>query len=145
MKISIALHLIALVGWVGGLLILTRVIQQAVKLGANLKVLAPISKRIYYGWILPGFALSLITGLYQLIRGGAAFYMKQGWFHGKLTLVILLVIVTFMLMPVIKGLEAGRVPTSGKMMTLHGLTGLILILIVFETYQNLLIFLHQFD
>lgn len=133
MNTSLALHIISLVMWVGGILILTRVIHQFVKLNGDVKLLAAISKKIYFGWILSGCALAILTGLYQISVNGAKHYFSQGWFHGKLTLVIILIIITGILFPIVKKLSDNITPSAGKIMGLHGSTGLILILAVFAT------------
>ena len=47
MNASLALHIISLVMWIGGILILTRVIHQFVKLNGDVTLLSAISKKIY--------------------------------------------------------------------------------------------------
>lgn len=133
MNASLALHIISLVMWIGGILILTRVIHQFVKLNGDVTLLSAISKKIYFGWIISGFVLALITGIYQISFRGADYYFSKGWFHGKLTLIIILAIVTGLLFPIVKNLEKSKLPSPGKIMGLHGTTGLILILAVFAT------------
>jgi putative membrane protein len=137
MNISLAVHIISLVMWIGGVLILTRAMHLFAKEGGDLKILQLISNKVYFGWILPGLLLSVGTGVYQLISRGVAFYMKQGWFHAKLTLVLVLIAATVALFFAVKDIRAGIMPKPSRVMGIHGIAGLVLITVVFLTLTNL--------
>ena len=52
---------------------------------------AELIKAVRFGYLLAGSLLVFVTGLIQIFDRGFSFYMKQGWFHGKLTLGLLLI------------------------------------------------------
>ena len=129
LNISLALHIIGIVMWTGSLIVASRIIALGVN-SANDNSAAWL-KKIFFGWTLSGLALVTLTGFYQLmVGGGPAVYFKQGWFHGKITLVIVLYIVTFLFAGFLKQAQK----KSSTAMMIHGLTGLCLILIVFLTF-----------
>ena len=132
-NISIALHIIGIVMWMGGLMILTRFM----KLSAEGTVSAPgftaMLKRVYFGFGVGGCALTVLTGLYQLMTRGFGFYFSQGWFHGKITLVLVALVVTAVIGTLVKAVEAGRSVSKGRVIACHALMGTILLLVVFAT------------
>jgi len=129
LNLSLALHIIGIVMWTGSLIVASRIIALGVN-NANDNS-ASWLKKIFFGWTLSGLVLVTLTGLYQLIIGGGpGVYFKQGWFHGKVTLVIVLYIVTFLFS---RFLNQEQKKASTAMM-IHGLTGLCLILIILLTF-----------
>lgn len=133
MKFSIALHIIGLVLWVGTVLILSLSTFLIEKNNLNKKDFPVIANKLLLAGILPGFVLTLFTGLYQIFSMGFSFYMKQGWFHGKLTFLIILTIISVIFAFVIKDFKKNIWPTKGKLMAIHGSTGICFVLIVFLT------------
>lgn len=138
MSISLAFHIVGMIMWLGSLLILTRVLRAfadapSSSLGATGEILRAVIKRAWFGFGLGGLAISLASGLYQITVKGMAYYMSQGWFHGKLTFIIVLLVDSFLVhKSVISVCNGGGV--SRKMIgMLHGLAGLSLIVIVFLT------------
>lgn len=136
MNYSIAFHVIGICFWMGGLLILTRVM--AVNDGAS-QTLAKSVKRLWLGYALPGFILVLLSGLYQLNYRGFAYYFGpgQGWFHMKLTAVIVLAIITGLVWREVSRFQAGGVPNKKLLGALHGISALLLVLLVFLTESNI--------
>ncbi len=132
MKISIVFHILGLVFLFAGLLFGTRL----VKLADGEVVSSPLqmlSKKIVFGYIIPGAALIVLSGLHQFFAGGAGVYMKQGWMHTKLTLVAVLlwsgVMVSINLMTMAKGGTCN--PKAGSMH--HGIVALCLVVILVLT------------
>lgn len=141
MEISLALHIIGLILWIGSLLILTRCMKIFTKsfpkeAEDGIAGFRTTVKRLFYGFCLPGLAVSLGSGLYQFSQRGAAYYMKLGWFHTKLTLVFVLFIVTFLLAQEIKKISAQITISSGKTIALHAISSTCMIIIVFLTILN---------
>lgn len=129
LNLSLALHVIGIVMWTGSLIVASRIIALGAK-NANDNS-ATWLKKIFYGWTLSGLVLVTITGLYQLmVGGGPGVYFKQGWFHGKITLVIVLYVVTFLFAQFLN--QKQKKPSTAMM--IHGLTGLCLILITLLTF-----------
>lgn len=137
MAYSLAIHVIGIVFWLGGLLVLTRLFKQLVLTGglpdsARLET-AKIIKRSYMGFVMPGIVLALGSGIYQLLERGMGFYMAQGWFHGKLTLVLVLLVASFVFGAQVTGATNGKPVKAGVVGMIHGLTSAGLVLISFMT------------
>jgi putative membrane protein len=137
MAYSLAVHVIGVVFWLGGLLVLTRLLKM-VLLEASLgeesrREVAKMLKRGYFGFVVAGVVLSLGSGIYQLLERGFGYYMAQGWFHGKLTLVLILLVVTVIFGAQVKGAAAGRAVKPGVVGMLHGITSGALVVIAFLT------------
>jgi len=134
MKVSLALHLIGIVFWLGSLIVLTRLLSLGSdvvpKINDDLKRL---SGKVFWGFSVGGLVLSTITGLYQITSSGVGYYMKQGWFHGKLTLVILLYGVTVVTAVQVKKFQFGAALSRKTVGILHGSSSLILVIAVFLT------------
>lgn len=133
MLISIALHIIGLTLWLGTLILISRLVAVVAADFEKHSGLVPFLSRAFKGYGFSGLALTLITGVYQLANRGVGFYMKQGWFHTKLTLVIVLLIVTAVLGASIAQLKRGETFSKGRGMALHGIAALCLVVIVFLT------------
>lgn len=131
-KISLAIHLFAVTFWLGGMIILNRVmaIESRVIGTSAIKTWAT---RGFFGYIVPGAALALATGIFQISWMGPAYYFSQGWFHTKLTLVVILLIATIVSGVKITALKNNEVVKSATFMALHGLSALILVAAIFLT------------
>lgn len=132
MKISLSLHVIGLVMWLGGLLILSRLTFLTVKNDSSSPSLTHI-KKLSNAWIILGATLTVGTGITQMLLGGVARYMAQGWFHGKLTLVLVLIVVSVLFNLDLKKLSLKQEIRPVRFMIWHGITGMILFLGVFLT------------
>ncbi len=131
LKISIALHIIGFIMWTGSLLISSRIIALSAK-NNQLASISAWSKKIVFGWMLPGLVITVLTGTYQLMSKGMGYYMTQGWFHGKLTLAIILFVASILMIKVVKSPQAN----SKLPMVIHGIAGICMFLIVFLTVIN---------
>jgi putative membrane protein len=141
MRISLALHVVALILWIGSLLILTRCMKIFTKSYSKeaeegISGFRSTMKRMFYGFCLPGAVIALITGLYQFSERGAEYYMKLGWFHAKLSLVVVLFIMTFLAANEIKKIGNLKVISSKKTIALHAITSACMIAIIFLTILN---------
>lgn len=84
--------------------------------------------RGFLGYILPGALLTVITGLYQILAGvGFAGYFAQGWFHGKVTLILLMFGATVVFGVKCSALSRGGLVTKGSLMAIHGIAALMLV------------------
>lgn len=127
-KISIAFHIMGIVMWIGSMLICSRFI--AMSINEQRDNSAWFSK-IFWGWTLPGVLITVFSGIAQLMLNGFGFYFTQGWFHAKLTLVVILLVATFLLGQII--LSDRPLKSAARPMAIHGITGLILIIVTFLT------------
>jgi putative membrane protein len=83
-----ALHIIAVVSWMAGMLYLPRlfVYHAAVKPGSETSETFKVMERRLLNFIMtPAMALTWILGIVLLVQGG---WMSAGWFHAKFVLVI---------------------------------------------------------
>lgn len=130
MQISLAFHIIGFVLWAGGLMLLTRILSLGIK---NNVPVTPLARRLMLGYIFPGLVISLLSGLHQLSVKGLSFYFSQGWFHTKLTLVVLLFVATVLTWVEIQRALSGMTARKGILGASHGLAALALLGAVFLT------------
>ncbi|MCO6432605.1 MAG: CopD family protein [Deltaproteobacteria bacterium] len=138
MAYSLAFHIIGIVFWLGGLAMVTRYMQVLCVEGAAsaspaLDAFRYMTKRIWYGFVVSGLVIATVSGLYQFLIMGAGYYMKQGWFHGKLTLLVVLYVISWLVGKEVRKTTAGAVLQKKRLVMLHGISSLILVLIVFLT------------
>lgn len=135
MSISLAFHVIGLVMCFGGLLVVSRIMAIASESG-NFEFAIDYKSvlKTYKIWTIGGLGILLASGLYQIIFRGVKYYMSQGWFHGKLTLVIVLIAVIFYMLSLVKRVAEGYQVEKSKFMAVHGIAGLILIVATFLTF-----------
>lgn len=135
MSVSLAFHVLGLVMCFGGLLVVSRVMAIAQNNSSSeFAIDYRALLKTYKIWTLGGLGILLASGLYQLISRGVNYYMSQGWFHGKLTLVLVLIIVVFYMLNLVKRVVDGYEVGKSKFMAVHGIVGLILILGTFLTF-----------
>ncbi|MFT0891775.1 protoporphyrinogen oxidase HemJ [Pseudochelatococcus sp. G4_1912] len=85
-----ALHVIALIAWMAALLYLPRLfVYHAEALPGSDRIAAfkVMERRLYKAIMTPAMIATWVLGLYLAYEGG---WFKAGWFHAKLTLVIIL-------------------------------------------------------
>ena len=86
-----AFHIIAMVAWFSGLFYLPRLFvyhadtEDEVSI-ARFKVM---ERRLYYGITWPAALLTTLLGIW-LLKYNLSYYLKAGWMHAKLSLVVLL-------------------------------------------------------
>ncbi len=85
---------------------------------------------------LPGVFLLVGSGLAMLLTDPAGKeYMKQGYFHVKLTGVLLVLVADFILMRKLFAIDPeGTQPKAAIFKALHGMTGLGLIAVLVAIY-----------
>ncbi|HTO80253.1 MAG TPA: protoporphyrinogen oxidase HemJ [Methylocystis sp.] len=84
-----ALHVIAIISWMAGLLYLPRlfVYHAGVGPGPQSELFKTMERRLLRFIMIPAMLVSWATGLWLAFDGG---FFRDGWFHGKLLAVILL-------------------------------------------------------
>jgi putative membrane protein len=95
--------------WIGSITCVGWLLAVAAKDGdpAAAKVTAGLAARIYRRVATPAFGASFVFGLTQLALN-AAYYMKAHWFHGKLTLALVVIALHHIL-----GAKAKRAASEG--------------------------------
>lgn len=133
MQISLALHIIGIIFWVGALMIIPTFLR-SVKIGVDPQAkIVGASRSAMFGYLLPGVLITVLSGFYQVSVNGAAYYFKQGWFHGKLTGVIILLIATGLLFAEIRRLSQGLDVRAARLGMIHGIAGLAFLANIFLT------------
>lgn len=86
-----AFHIIAMVAWFAGLFYLPRlfVYHASSKDSISIERFKTMEYRLYYAIMWPAAILTTLLGL-SLISYNESYYLKAGWMHAKLTLVMLL-------------------------------------------------------
>lgn len=84
-----ALHVIAIISWMAGLLYLPRLFVYHADAGpgpqsATFKIM---ERRLYRYIMTPAMTVAWLTGLFLAVDGGA---LQSGWFHVKAALVVLM-------------------------------------------------------
>ena len=132
MGVSLSVHVIGIVFWIGGLLFITRFLKGLSE--APHAPTAALIKRSFWGFVIPGVVLSLASGLYQLTVKGFAYYFKEShWFHGKATLLIVLLVITGLVAGAVDSAANGKVPPAKRSGMYHGIVSGCFVIIVFVT------------
>jgi uncharacterized membrane protein len=137
----VAVHVIGIILWMGGLFMLTRHVGMHSSMDtAPQEDLKVYESKSYYMSVLPGLLLTLGTGLYMLIDGrglGIGYYLKAGegsaWgstFHVKLMLIVILLIADQFFHMRMRRLHNKGEGKRGLFMAIHGIVGLSFIIIV---------------
>lgn len=135
MKWLLALHLLGVVLWTGGLLNLTRI------LGYHARESPSVRPR--YSWLegrldflvtVPGAVITVATGIAQAWADGAVYFRAATWLHVKLALVAIVAMMHVFVSRRHRALARGPtdvVMKRGPYAAVHGTLGLIVIAILF--------------
>jgi len=126
---TLVFHVLGFVFWIGGLLISTSVLAQHAEEASPeaRQALEQIETRLLKGMANPGALLTLVTGVI-LVLTNPAYYLRAGWLHGKLALVVVLIGFHWLVLSRSRSFLAGRTETHRRdWMTLHGAIALIFI------------------
>lgn len=104
--ILLGLHVFSLLFWVGSLVSITRVLAAGQGESDAVRArLAGTARRIYRAVASPWMGIATLTGLGMIgVMHGA--YFRFGWFHGKLTVAIVMLALHFVLGSRVRGAEA---------------------------------------
>lgn len=130
-----ALHIIGLILWMGGLFVLARHLAMHVKVtGAPTSEMKGYESKSYYLGVLPGFLLTLGSGLYLLLQQPMNYLSADGgWggnFHVKLTLVVVLILIDQFFHLRMRHFHNKGTGSRGLFMAIHGIVALSFIGIV---------------
>lgn len=123
----LVVHLLGIIFWMGGLLILSRMLGYHVKEELAVQTrLSAIEKRLYFGAVMPGLVLVLVTGIWMFIERPEL--LKNPGFHMKLGLVFVGIVAQFVMQRFIGSLrDEPRKAPAGRYKALHAALGLVLI------------------
>ncbi len=87
-------HLVGMVGWLGGLIVLLRVMRlKATEPPSARATLARLEARLNWGMVIPSAILSTAAGVLLVRHYGLAWLRVSLWMHVKLALVLVLLFV----------------------------------------------------
>jgi len=125
------IHVLGMVIYVGGLLTLTRLLGHAVRFEspASRADTYRVLKRMHVFVDWGGLLLMLVAGVWLLVADPMGkLYMKQGYFHIKLTCMVVLIVGDILLSRKLFALQAdGPQPKATFFRIMHGLAGLALL------------------
>ncbi len=101
-----ALHIIFMVTWFAGLFYLPRLFVYHAQAGdpTSIERFKVMERKLYFGIMLPGMALTLVFGLWLWLGYG----ITGGWLHAKLALVAILIAHHFWLGKLLRDFAADR-------------------------------------
>lgn len=113
-RIILALHVIAIICWMAGVLYLYRLFIYHAEETENVvkERFHVMESRLYRIITMPAMTVSFLLGAWMIYLQPA--YMHQGWLHGKLLLVFFLIGITHMGKKFIRELKAGTCKVSSK-------------------------------
>jgi len=121
-------HLLGIILWAGGLLGISRMAAYHCSEAPEIKPrFAWVEGRMYWLVAIPGAVITLVTAVGILASSPVA-YGEQGWFHGKMALVALLIVLNVILHIKLKALRLD--PENAKkavFSAVHGTIGLTII------------------
>ncbi len=104
--VLLALHVFSLLFWVGSLVSITRVLAAAVgETDAVRQRLASAARKIYRAVASPWMGIATLTGVGMIVEQ-RGLYFRFGWFHGKLTVAIVMLALHFVLGSRVRAAEA---------------------------------------
>ncbi len=124
---TLVVHILALVFWIGGLLIATTLLAQHTQETSPevRQALGRLETKILRAMANPGALLSVLTGV-LLISTNPSYYLRAGWLHAKLVLVVVLIGLHWVVYSRTKAFVAGRIELQRRdCLTLHGAIALI--------------------
>ncbi len=124
-------HVLGVVFFAGGSMILSRVIASSKKESDEFKqALAKIVLRIYKIAVLPLMIVTVVTGFYMAVNLGS-FKDPTHWIHIKLLFVLVLVAIDQMFFALLRKTAAGEIREKWAIYNMvHGMTGLAFLAIL---------------
>jgi protoporphyrinogen IX oxidase len=136
---TLVFHVIGLVFWLGSLLAVTHILAvHAEEPSPEVRAsMARLESKLLKGLAHPGAALMVITGF--LLVSEDPYFLRETWLHGKLVLVIILIVLDLRVTFRAKALQEGKIEmTRRECMALHGAIALvffgILILVLLKPF-----------
>jgi putative membrane protein len=137
---TLVFHLIGLVFWLGGLLVVTHTLAMHSEEDSpeTRAALGRLESKLLRGLAHPGAALMVITGF--ILVGHDPNLLRQHWLHAKLLLVVILIALDLRVTFRARAFQEGTVEmTRGECMALHGAIALvftaILILVLVKPFS----------
>lgn len=131
-------HVLGVLIYAGGFLTLTRMVGKAVRFenpSSRIEAYAAFRRmHKFVDW--GGLAIMLVTGLWILVADPAGkAYMQKGYFHGKLTFILVLLACDVWFTTVFFRMKGdGPQPRVARFMAMHGVVGLAILGALFSVF-----------
>lgn len=128
---ALVFHVVGFVFWMAGLLMATQALAaQAEETAPEARAaLGRYEMKLIKGFVYPGAAITIVAG--AVVLWLQPDYLRQGWLHAKLFLVLLLLGLNVIVHLRAAAFAAGRVELKkGHGRMLHGIASLLFLLIV---------------
>ena len=119
---ALVFHLVGLVFWLGGLLIVTHVLAADTEATTDEthQVLGRLEANLFKGIAHPGAAIVILSGL-VMIMTNPHYYLDAPWLRVKLIMVAVLIVLDWMTYRRMRAFNAGLIKLQRKQcMALHG-------------------------
>ncbi len=115
MLLLMALHVMANLVWIGSITSVGLLLSAAATAGEPIRAqtLAGAAVRLYRRVSTPAFGASFVFGVTQL-ASNAGYYMKEHWFHGKLTFALAVIALHHVIGAKSKRAASGEVQGGGS-------------------------------
>lgn len=112
-----AAHIISVIAWMAGLFYLPRLFVYHAEAGVNSQIAATfkvMERRLLKAIMTPAMVASWAFGLGLVMVNGLGAMMGEGWFHGKLALVVALTVYHFWLAGFVRAFARDEIRNSSK-------------------------------
>jgi len=119
---TLVFHILGIVFWMGGLLVVTHVLAfDAESTSAEVhEGLDRLERKLFNGVVHPGGLIAVISGLI-LISTNMYYYLHAVWFHIKLFMVLIVIVLDAITVIRARAFHAGKIQLKRKeCMALHG-------------------------
>jgi putative membrane protein len=130
MTVILFFHVLGVILWMGTLFVVSRILAEHAASPSSGEALTRLEERLFATIVHGGAAVVIATGILMILNDPG--YLRQGWLHAKLLLVLAMVVLDVRLYRRMQALH--QMPSSvtrGELIKLHGYIGLVLIAIVF--------------
>ncbi len=128
---TLVFHIIGLVFWLGSLLVVTQILSIHTEETSpeTRATLGRLESKLLKGLAHPGAAIMVITGF--ILVSHDPNYLREHWLHGKLLLVVILVVLDLRLTFRARAFQEGSIELSRReCMVLHGAISLVFLVIL---------------
>ncbi len=128
---ALVVHILGIVGWVGGLLVATLALAQyARETSADARAgLERFVRKILRSMVHPGAVLVILSGI-VLVSTHPAYYLHAFWLRAKLALVVILIALYMAALSRFRAVRRGAPIRRGDMVFLHVMIALVFLSIL---------------
>ncbi|MEJ2008815.1 MAG: CopD family protein [Acidobacteriota bacterium] len=119
---TLVFHILGIVFWMGGLLVVTHILAYDSEAASTevSEALDRLERKLFNGVIHPGGLIAIISGL-VLISTNMYYYLHAVWFHVKLFMVVVVIVLDAVTVIRARAFHAGKIQLKRKeCMALHG-------------------------